>query len=551
MAKVINIYRDSHLAKSPDAIYIGRPRNRKDEKRHFGNIASHLPHAKASLYVATREEALQAYTQWLDGTAHHKIEPERRQWILENLHLIAEAKYAVCYCAPSPCHGDDLVLRAEQNQKQKKNLTVPKKTGNTEMTTNQTTTQEPPAPTPQSIQKLEPNQVFVFGSNLAGFHGAGAAGYALKGTSANDWRTNEEFTAIKNSRDKKGRWAVLNQGKGFQQGNLGKSYAIPTAQRPGYQGSITIQTVLADIVEFCQFAQTHPELEFLVTKFGLSRNHGGYSFFTPAQIKDCWETANQAIGIPHNVRLPEIFEVRKKKETDRLLTESPGQPTDSTQKKLTPISLAVIGTAGRNDDAARLYPEMMVTMRLKTQEVIENLRTKGFEVTGLVSGGAAWADHVAVELFNRGIVPKLTLHLPAPWQGDKYQDNGTRNFRTNPGGTANYYHRLFSSRMQRNTLGEIQTAINRGATIVPGEGLYERNRSVSRSDAVIAMTFGDGPTLKEGGTADTMGRYLDRVTTEGLNNLSFHLDLTTGKIFEGAVTPKGKTPKKESVAPKR
>lgn len=88
--------------------------------------------------------------------------------------------------------------------------------------------------TPDFITKLNDGEVFVFGSNLSGFHGGGAARIAA---------------------DKFG--AVWGQGVGLQ----GQSYAIPTMQG----GTETIKPY---VDEFIAFAEQHPELTFLVTKIG-------------------------------------------------------------------------------------------------------------------------------------------------------------------------------------------------------------------------------------------------------------------------------------------
>lgn len=82
------------------------------------------------------------------------------------------------------------------------------------------------------------NSIFVFGSNLAGIHGAGAAAAALN------------FGA---------EW-----GKGV--GLSGKSYAIPTKDE-------NIKTMRLSIIrpyieEFVQFTKDHPELRFFVTRIG-------------------------------------------------------------------------------------------------------------------------------------------------------------------------------------------------------------------------------------------------------------------------------------------
>lgn len=88
--------------------------------------------------------------------------------------------------------------------------------------------------TPEHIAVLEPGEIFVFGSNLAGAHGGGAARAARL-----------HFGA------------VMGQGIGLQ----GQSYAIPTMQG----GPETIKPYVDD---FILFAKQHPELTFLVTPIG-------------------------------------------------------------------------------------------------------------------------------------------------------------------------------------------------------------------------------------------------------------------------------------------
>ena len=88
--------------------------------------------------------------------------------------------------------------------------------------------------TPERISELKPNEIFVFGSNLAGMHGGGAARIAY-----------DRFGAI---------WG---QGVGLQ----GQSYAIPTMQGG-------VETIKPYVDEFIVFAAKHPEMKFLVTKIG-------------------------------------------------------------------------------------------------------------------------------------------------------------------------------------------------------------------------------------------------------------------------------------------
>ncbi len=118
--------------------------------------------------------------------------------------------------------------------------------------------------TPEWITELKPNEIFVFGSNLAGAHGGGAARVAMN-----------RFGAI---------W-----GKGV--GLQGQSYAIPTMQGGG-------ETIQPYVDEFIAFAEEHPEYIFLVTPIGC-----GIAGFTAHEIAPLFKNA-----IPiDNILLPESF----------------------------------------------------------------------------------------------------------------------------------------------------------------------------------------------------------------------------------------------------
>nr|DAO97028.1 MAG TPA: hypothetical protein [Caudoviricetes sp.] len=81
-------------------------------------------------------------------------------------------------------------------------------------------------------------QVFVFGSNEAGIHGAGAAALAL------------EYGA---------EW-----GKGV--GHYGMTYAIPTKDRN--VETLNLSKIRPYIVDFVAYTKAHPELQFFVTRVG-------------------------------------------------------------------------------------------------------------------------------------------------------------------------------------------------------------------------------------------------------------------------------------------
>ena len=112
--------------------------------------------------------------------------------------------------------------------------------------------------TPERITELQPNEIFVFGSNLSGMHGGGAALLAYR-----------KFGAI---------WG---QGVGLQ----GQSYGIPTMQGG-------VETIAPYVDEFIAFAEAHPELTFFVTKIGC-----GIAGFSEAEISPLFKAAHGIANI--------------------------------------------------------------------------------------------------------------------------------------------------------------------------------------------------------------------------------------------------------------
>ncbi|CAK9856659.1 unnamed protein product [Sphagnum jensenii] len=147
----------------------------------------------------------------------------------------------------------------------------------------------------------------------------------------------------------------------------------------------------------------------------------------------------------------------------------------------------------------------------------------------LVSGGAAWSgdclsmfppctltslavmysasDHVAVALFLQGEADRLTLHLPCPFirtvGKEGFKDSGKKDWRSNPGRTANIYHVQFSQALGRSSTREIALSIDRGATVVTHAGFHARNCLVAKSSFLIAFSWGAGEAPDDGGTKDT------------------------------------------------
>ena len=172
--------------------------------------------------------------------------------------------------------------------------------------------------------------------------------------------------------------------------------------------------------------------------------------------------------------------------------------------------------------------------------LLEQCKENNYEITTAVSGGAAWADHIAVRLFLDKKIPKLRLFLPCAFVGGSFYDTGLKNDAgKNPGGTCNYYHAKFKRKTAIDSLSQIQTAEREGAELINvNKGFYARNALVAKSDFILACTFGNEHEIKDGGTAHTIKCYLDRVRKEGIFDKSFHYDLNSGKLFIGCTVPK-------------
>ena len=118
--------------------------------------------------------------------------------------------------------------------------------------------------TPENITSLDRDEVFVFGSNLAGNHAGGAARVAR-----------ERFGAI------------MGQGVGMQ----GQSYAIPTMQGG-------VDTIKPYVDEFIRLAREWDQTTFYVTRIGC-----GIAGFTDEEIAPLVADALEL----YNVRLPKSF----------------------------------------------------------------------------------------------------------------------------------------------------------------------------------------------------------------------------------------------------
>lgn len=113
------------------------------------------------------------------------------------------------------------------------------------------------------IATLAENEIFVFGSNIHGSHGGGAAWYAYKNFGA-EWGVGEGLT--------------------------GRTYALPTME-----GAASLKHA---VEHFTECAKQHPELTFLVTAVGC-----GIAGYTPLQVAPLFKKSLQL----KNVYLPQVF----------------------------------------------------------------------------------------------------------------------------------------------------------------------------------------------------------------------------------------------------
>lgn len=123
--------------------------------------------------------------------------------------------------------------------------------------------------TPENITELKNNEIFVFGSNLAGRHGAGAAKIAR-----------EKFRA------------VYGVGKGL----TGRCYAFPTKDRQ--INPLPLESIRQEFIDLFACCENFPKYTFLLTKVGCGL--AGYSI---KEISGCYE----GLDIPVNLVVPEEF----------------------------------------------------------------------------------------------------------------------------------------------------------------------------------------------------------------------------------------------------
>jgi len=187
---------------------------------------------------------------------------------------------------------------------------------------------------------------------------------------------------------------------------------------------------------------------------------------------------------------------------------------------MTKYKVGIAGSAGRKEDAEKLDRHIWLKMRDKVMDYLDNNIPEDYDQVCLISGGAAWSDHLAVSIFNSGYSfgktkpCDLVLCLPCYFRSAEFDTSrGTANQRKTAH-TANYYHDKFEEKTGEHSLQQIYIALQNGAHQMVRDGFFERNKEVAKlaTDLLLAFTFKQGNEPKQGGTLHTwrMSRAKER-----------------------------------------
>lgn len=124
--------------------------------------------------------------------------------------------------------------------------------------------------TPERIETLKENEIFVFGSNYSGKHGAGAAYLA---------------------------WNKFGAEMGVGEGLTGQCYALPTMDESF--NTLSLNDLKEKIEKFVKVCNKYPEKIFLLTKIGC-----GIAGYSPAEVASLFKNF---LPLPSNLILPREF----------------------------------------------------------------------------------------------------------------------------------------------------------------------------------------------------------------------------------------------------
>lgn len=128
--------------------------------------------------------------------------------------------------------------------------------------------------TPEKIETLKPNEVFVFGTNQFARHGGGAASTAA-----------EKFGALNGI---------------APHGLCGQSYGLITTSFN--DRAVSLEFIKQQILVLYEFASLRTDLVFYVTRIGT-----GIAGFTMEEIRSVFIEIDIENGVPVNIILPKEF----------------------------------------------------------------------------------------------------------------------------------------------------------------------------------------------------------------------------------------------------
>lgn len=178
-----------------------------------------------------------------------------------------------------------------------------------------------------------------------------------------------------------------------------------------------------------------------------------------------------------------------------------------------PIRVSIIGSAGRLGDGERMSRDLFLLMVRKAEHLISNVFKLTKSDVTLISGGSAWADHVAVRLWLESVTDAdspdsfsgLRLYLPCAF--DNTSNGSPPMFHGSVGKRLNELHVSFTSKMkcEFDSRTDIVCAHALGAELnYQYPGFHNRNRQIGQSEYIIAFTWSESTVFpKAGGTKHT------------------------------------------------
>lgn len=177
------------------------------------------------------------------------------------------------------------------------------------------------------------------------------------------------------------------------------------------------------------------------------------------------------------------------------------------------VFVGIIGSAGRKQKDRQCLTKLAYKrMCTEAERIITDEFKLDWSHVTLVSGGAAWSDHVAVTLFEKHKTCKLQLFFPCEFKNNVFVSNST----------ANQYHAQFSRVMDMNSRLQLTTAMGKQGCEVDmtSQGFLDRNtRIAKKSQFMIAFTR-NGAEPNDGGTGNTWSKCTMDITQRRVVSIS-------------------------------